>query len=98
MKELGEKVAAGDKSKIEAAVAELKEAMTSDNVDTIKAKTTALAQAAMKLGEALYGAQPAGGGDAGPGAEAGGGQKKNGASGDDVVDATFEEVKDDKKK
>jgi molecular chaperone DnaK len=98
VKELGEKVAAGDKSKIEAAIAELKEAMTSDNVDTIKAKTTALAQAAMKLGEALYGAQPAGGGDAGPGAEAGGGQKKNGASGDDVVDATFEEVKDDKKK
>jgi molecular chaperone DnaK len=97
VKELGEKVAAGDKSKIEAAIAELKEAMTSDNVDTIKAKTTALAQAAMKLGEALYGAQPAGG-DAGPGAEAGGTQKKNGAPGDDVVDATFEEVKDDKKK
>ncbi len=98
VKELGEKVAAGDKSKIEAAIAELKEAMTSDNVDTIKAKTTALAQAAMKLGEALYGAQPAGGGDAGPGAEAAGAQKKNGASGDNVVDATFEEVKDDKKK
>ena len=98
VKELGEKVAAGDKSRIEAAIAELKEAMTSDNVDTIKAKTTALAQAAMKLGEALYGAQPAGGGDAGPGAEAGGAQKKNGASGDNVVDATFEEVKDDKKK
>jgi molecular chaperone DnaK len=98
VKELGEKVAAGDKSKIEAAIAELKEAMTSDNVDTIKAKTTALAQAAMKLGEALYGAQPPGGGDAGPGAEAGGAQKKNGASGDNVVDADFEEVKDDKKK
>ena len=42
---------------------------------------------------------PAGGvGDAGPGAEAAGAQKKNGASGDNVVDATFEEVKDDKKK
>jgi molecular chaperone DnaK len=98
VKELGEKVSAGDKSRIEAAVAELKEAMTSDNVDTIKAKTTALAQAAMKLGEALYGAQPGGGGDAGPGADAGGAQKKNGASGDNVVDADFEEVKDDKKK
>jgi molecular chaperone DnaK len=98
VKELGEKVAAGDKSRIEAAIAELKEAMTSDNVDTIKAKTTALAQAAMKLGEALYGAQPPGGGDAGPGADAGGAQKKNGASGDNVVDADFEEVKDDKKK
>ena len=45
LKELGEKVAAGDKSRIETAIAELKEAMKSDNVDTIKAKTTALAQA-----------------------------------------------------
>jgi molecular chaperone DnaK len=98
VKELGEKVSAGDKSKIEAAIAELKEAMKSDNIDTIKAKSTALAQAAMKMGEALYGGQQAGGGDAGPGAEAGGAQKKNGASGDNVVDATFEEVKDDKKK
>ena len=53
----------------------------------------------MKLGEALYGAQQAGGGDAGgSGADAGGAQKKNGASGDNVVDADFEEVKDDKKK
>jgi molecular chaperone DnaK len=97
--ELGEKVAAGDKSRIETAIAELKEAMKSDNVDTIKAKSTALAQASMKLGEALYGAQQAGGGDAGgSGADAGGAQKKNGASGDNVVDADFEEVKDDKKK
>ena len=51
----------------------------------------------MKLGEALYGA-PAGGAG---GAEAGAGQgepKKNGGSGENVVDADFEEVKDDKKK
>jgi molecular chaperone DnaK len=97
VKELGEKASAGDKSRIEAAIAELKEAVKSDNVDTIKSKTTALAQAAMKLGEALYGAQQAGGGgDAGAGT--GSEQKKNGASGDNVVDADFEEVKDDKKK
>jgi len=95
MKELGDKVAAGDKSKIEAAIAELKEAVKSDSVDTIKAKTQALAQAAMKLGEALYGAQqPGGGPDAGAGSQ----QKKNGSGGDNVVDADFEEVKDDKKK
>jgi molecular chaperone DnaK len=99
MKELGEKVSSGDKSRIEAAIADLKEGVKSDNVEVIKAKTTALAQAAMKLGEALYGAQQAGGGpEAGPGASAGGEQKKNGASGDNVVDADFEEVKDDKKK
>jgi molecular chaperone DnaK len=98
LKELAEKVPAGDKSRIEAAIAELKEAANGDNAETIKAKSSALAQASMKLGEALYGAQQAGGGDAGPGANAGGAQKKNGASGENVVDADFEEVKDDKKK
>jgi molecular chaperone DnaK len=97
IKDLGEKVKAEDKTKIEAAVAELREALTSDNVDNIKAKSSALAQAAMKLGEALYGQPGAGGGDAGPGT-AGGGEKTNGAGGDNVVDADFEEVKDDKKK
>ena len=79
----------------------MKEAIKSDNVDTIKAKTTALAQAAMKLGEALYGAQqPPGGADASPGANAGGEGKKSGASGENVVDAEFTDVndKDDKKK
>ncbi len=98
MKELGEKVAAADKAAIEAAIAELKTAIGADDVDEIKAKSTALAQVAMKLGEALYGgAQPG----AGPGSDAAGGagteQKRSGA-GDNVVDADFEEVKDDKKK
>jgi molecular chaperone DnaK len=52
----------------------------------------------MKLGEALYGAQQAGGaGGSDAGAGAGGEPKKNG-SGENVVDADFEEVKDDKKK
>jgi molecular chaperone DnaK len=98
LKDLGDKVAAADKTRIEAAVNELKEAMKSDNVDAIKAKSTALAQASMKLGEALYGQQPGAGAgpDAGPGPGAGG-ERKSG-SGDNVVDADFEEVKDDKKK
>jgi molecular chaperone DnaK len=96
--DLGDKVPAGDKSKIEAAVAELKETLKSEDVEAIKAKSNALAQAAMKLGEAVYGAQqaPGGGGESAPGA--GGEQKKSGGSGDNVVDADFEEVKDDKKK
>jgi molecular chaperone DnaK len=96
--DLGDKVAAGDKGKIEAAVNELKEILKSEDVEAIKAKTNALAQVAMKLGEAVYGAQQAagGGGDSAPGA--GGEQKKSGGSGDNVVDADFEEVKDDKKK
>ena len=52
----------------------------------------------MKLGEALYGAQQAGRRRWRPGRGCRGAQKKNGASGDNVVDADFEEVKDDKKK
>jgi molecular chaperone DnaK len=89
VKELGEKVAAGDKSAIESAIASLKSAVQGDDVEDIKAKLSALGQASLKLGEAVYGGQSgAGAGDAG-------GAK---ASGDNVVDADFEEVKDDKKK
>ena len=52
----------------------------------------------MKLGEAVYGNQPGGGAPAAmPSRNASGGQPKSG-SGDNVVDADFEEVKDDKKK
>jgi molecular chaperone DnaK len=97
IKDLGDKVAAADKTKIETAIAELKDAVKADDVESIKAKTTALAQASMKLGEAIYGAQ-AGTGDGGGGPAPGEGKKGNGAGGDNVVDADFEEVKDDKKK
>ncbi len=100
LKELGEKVGEADKTAIEAAIASLKTAINSDSTDDIKAKATALAQAALKLGESVYGGQAgAPGGDAEPGAEGntGSGQRKT-ASGDNVVDADFEEVKDDKKK
>ena len=58
----------------------------------IKPKTDALAQASMKLGEAMYKAQQAAGEAAGGAAD--GGQPK---ADDNVVDATFEEVDDDKK-
>jgi molecular chaperone DnaK len=98
MKDLGDKVSAGDKSRVEAAISELKEALKSEDVDTIKAKTTALTQASMKLGEALYGAQQAGGAGGSDAGAGGGEQKKGGGSGENVVDADFEEVKDDKKK
>jgi molecular chaperone DnaK len=94
IKDLGDKVAAGDKTKIEAAITELKDAVKTDDVDNIKAKTTALAQAAMKLGEALYGGAQAASGEGNPG----GGAKKGDGGGENVVDADFEEVKDDKKK
>jgi molecular chaperone DnaK len=99
IKDLGEKVAAADKTKIEAAIGELRDALKADDVEAIRAKTNALAQASMKLGEAIYGAQQAAEGAAGGGAGGEeGAQKKGGAAGDNVVDADFEEVKDDKKK
>jgi molecular chaperone DnaK len=88
LKETGEKLAAADKTAIETAIASLKTAAKSDDVGEIRSKLTALAQASLKLGEAVYGGTQ-GGGDAG-------GQKKG--DGDNVVDADFEEVKDDKKK
>jgi molecular chaperone DnaK len=95
LKDLGEKVAAGDKSKIEAAIGELRDALKADDLEAIKSKTNALAQASMKLGEAIYGAQQAA--EGAPGGGTGEAQKKGGG-GDNVVDADFEEVKDDKKK
>ena len=58
----------------------------SNDAEDIKAKTNALAQAAMKLGEAMYAAQ-----------QQGGTEEKPSTEGDDVLDADFEEVKDDKK-
>ncbi|MGQ0484726.1 MAG: molecular chaperone DnaK [Hyphomicrobiales bacterium] len=94
MTELGDKISAADKSTVEAAIADLKQAMEGDDTETIKTKTNALAQASMKLGEALYKTQGAAGGEAGP-APGGGASSK---ADDDVVDADFTEVKDDDKK
>jgi molecular chaperone DnaK len=86
--EFGSKVSAADKSAIEAAVADLKSALEGENVEAIQQKTNALAQASMKLGEAMYAASQAGT----EGAGQGGGAKE------DVVDADFEEVSDDDRK
>ena len=82
----GDKVSAADRSAIEAAVSALKSALEGENAEAIKAKTNELAQASMKLGEAMYKSQQA---DAtGPGA--------NEAPQDDVIDAEFKDVGDDK--
>ncbi len=81
----GDKVSAADKSAIETAIADLKAVVDSGDAEDIKAKTNTLAQAAMKLGEAMYAQSQAGAAD------------QPGTQGDDVVDADFEEVKDDKK-
>jgi molecular chaperone DnaK len=90
--DVGDKVSAGDKSSIESAVAALRTSLEGDNRETIVAKIEALARAAMKLGEAAYG--QGGGADAG-GAPGGASEPQ---SGDGVVDAEFEEVRDDENK
>ena len=82
---------AAQKAEVEKAIAATKEALASEDTEKIKAATTALAQVAMKIGEAVYASAQADGAAA---AEAD--AKKD--SGEDVVDADFEEVKDDKKK
>jgi molecular chaperone DnaK len=96
LKENSDKVGADDKTAIETALSAVKEAMKGDDTEKITSSTQALMQASMKLGEAIYAAGKQNaeeGGDAGPegGASAGKGE-------DNVVDAQFEEVKDDKKK
>jgi molecular chaperone DnaK len=92
--ELGDKVAPADKEAAEAAIVDVKAAIESGDVDAIKEKTTALAQASMKIGEALY-KQSGGGADDGTGPDT---SDNPGADHDDIVDADFEEVKDDDKR
>src|SRR5215510_11509920 len=93
--EHGSKVGEGERRAIENAMADLKEALKGDDAEAITAKTNALAQASMKLGEAMYKQQQEGAaaGPGGPGGAAPGGEAKK----DDVVDAEFTEVDDDKK-
>jgi molecular chaperone DnaK len=98
LKEYSDKVAAGDRDMIQSAVEALKKVKDGEDTADINAKVEALTQASMKLGEAMYKAQ-GGGGAAGDGPtagpEAGGGDAKK--SGEDVVDADFEEVDENKK-
>jgi molecular chaperone DnaK len=86
LSEHGSKVEEADRRAIEDAVSDLKEALKGDDAEAIKAKTNTLAQVSMKLGEAMYKQQQA---DAQAGAS-------ESAKKDDVVDAEFTEVNDDK--
>ena len=92
LKEHGSKVSDADKKAIEDASANLRNALKGTDVDEIKKKTQDLVQASMKLGEAIYksqqGAKPE---DATKDA------KKEDTKDDNVVDAYFEEVKDENK-
>ena len=101
--EYGDKVPEADKTEIESAIEQLKEALKGEDADDIKAKTETLTQASMKLGEAMYKASQESGED---GAAEGGDTADASAeqADGDVVDAEFEEVdpdagaSDDKKK
>ncbi len=95
IKDLGNKVDGATKTQIETAISSLKQAMEGDDAEEIKRKSEELTQASHKLAEAMYKqASQAGGEQAGAGPEATGEQAA--APDDDVVDADFEEVKDDK--
>ncbi|KUJ76035.1 molecular chaperone DnaK [Thiomicrospira sp. XS5] len=90
LEEQGEGVDAAEKEAIEKAIADLEEAVKGDDKDAIDEKSQALAAASQKLAEKAYAQQP--GGDAGA-------QEQGSANNadDDIVDAEFEEVNDDKK-
>ncbi|MBV9374222.1 MAG: molecular chaperone DnaK [Alphaproteobacteria bacterium] len=98
--ESGEKIPQADRDAVQQAIQALRDTLASEDAAQIKAKTEALAQVSMKLGEALYKAQQA----EQAGAGEGGGQQQGGPSheapsgNDKVVDADFEEVDDQKKR
>jgi molecular chaperone DnaK len=91
LKEFGDKIDASEKKKIEDAAAALKKAMEGDDADLLKKASDELMQASHKLAEAVY----AKASQAGPG-EGGESPQEDGAKGEKVVEAEFEEVKDDK--
>jgi molecular chaperone DnaK len=94
LKDLGDKVDAETRSKVETAVADLKKAMEGENLEDIRAKSEVLTQSSHKLAEAMYQqAAQEGQAEAGTDQAAGGDATQD----DDVVDADFEEVKEDKK-
>ena len=96
LKEHGEKINADDKSKIESDLKDLKEAVEKNDLDAMKQKTQDLTQSSMKMGEAMYKDQQAAGGASGaeqPQSDT----KQEASKDDDVIDADYEEVDEDKK-
>jgi molecular chaperone DnaK len=94
MTEMGDKLDAGEKEKIESAIKDLESVMKDDDKVAIEQKTQALAEASHKMAEQMYAQASEAEATAGAEAETSSGESKD----DDVVDAEFEEVKDDKGK
>jgi len=90
LKDYGDKVSAADKTAIETALDALKAALAEDNAEMITSRTTDVMQASMKLGEAMYAASQT------EGAAADGEEPAADAKKDDVIDADFKDVSDDK--
>ena len=93
IKEHGSKISDAEKKSIEDASNSLKESLKSEDVEDIKKKTETLVQASMKLGEAIYKSQQSTKPDSGKDDGKDEKEKKD----DNVVDADFEEVKDENK-
>jgi len=98
LEEAGDKVAAEDRKSVEDAIAALRTAVETEDLEDIKAKTEALSQASSKVGEALYRAQQEGAGDAAGAAADGDGAGQSGSAEEGVVDADFEEVDETQKR
>ncbi|MBS3758727.1 MAG: molecular chaperone DnaK [Desulfobacterales bacterium] len=100
LNELGDKVDSGTKSQIEEIIGRLKKEIEGDDTEKIKSISEELTQASHKLAETMYQQASESGGDQQAGAEAGGesqSQQSSGSEDEDVVDADYEEVKDDNK-
>lgn len=95
LKEAGDKATAEEKSAIEAALTEARDVAKADDLAKIEAATTKLTEASGSLAQKLYAEQQAASANAGAGAQQAGGNSK--AADDGVVDAEFEEVKEDNK-
>jgi len=93
LKEHGSKISDAEKKSIEDASSALKETLKNEDIEDIKKKTEALVQASMKLGEAIYKSQQ----NTKPESNKDDGKNDKGKKDDNVVDADFEEVKDDNK-
>ncbi len=96
LEQLGDKVDSGEKERIESAIKDLEEAMKGEDKERIESLTKALGEVSGKLAERLYAQQQGDAGETPPGAGPSGAES-GGEAKDDVVDAEFEEVKDDKK-
>ncbi|MDF0749537.1 molecular chaperone DnaK [Marinobacter sp. 71-i] len=92
LKDAGDKVSDSEKESIEASIKELEEALAGSDKDEIEAKTQKLTEASSEMAQKMYADQ------AEQGQQAGGEENAKSGTGDDAVDAEFEEVKDDDKR